>query len=657
MALNKNKTTDQAVHTLALIDPDHGPSPLRELAPHLPPLPERSVVDSEALRRFFCPRFLTDPQFEKQLAIGIQVGVPVDSQLIAEELVDETTYYAQLAQEIGAAFIGPNEASLLWLDGSDLLRSQQGFDQTQLYLFKGGVAICPRGLGPQTLREITKHLRAVLEARVPGDVPDIRIVSPGAVKASIELKFRNALLETACRGLFHEAPHQSAKGGLAAWQWLGLFGGSWLLLYGYLTAPTKTILALSLFFSLFFFFLICLRLGAAMLQSRLALGFGQKPPRFEGADRELPVYTLLVPLFKEANILPQLIRALNSLDYPKAKLDIKLLLEAVDAETIKAVRSMKLPPCYHIVIVPDALPRTKPKALNYGLALSRGSYVVIYDAEDIPDPDQLKQALAVFGRSGPDLATLQAKLNFYNASQNWLTKQFTVEYCSLFDGLLPAFHFFELPIPLGGTSNHFRRDALLETGGWDAYNVTEDADLGMRLYRRGFRSAVLVSTTYEEATSGFYSWLCQRTRWLKGWMQTYYVHMRQPVQLLRELGGWKFLGFQAIIGGPILAALAHPVFLGILIWQMPYQNLPVTLSLVGLWVLSLFNLTAGYIATMWLGVVTLRLRQLAGFAFAVITIPLYWIFISLAAYRALLQLIYAPFHWEKTHHKGQKQQP
>ncbi len=283
--------------------------------------------------------------------------------------------------------------------------------------------------------------------------------------------------------------------------------------------------------------------------------------------------------------------------------------------------------------------------------------MVIYDAEDLPEPDQLKKALGLFAHHDDTVATLQAKLNFYNPRESWLAKQLTVEYCSLFDGLLPAFRLFDFPLPLGGTSNHFRRDALVEVGAWDAFNVTEDADLGMRLYRHGFRSEVLMSTTYEEAAARFRDWLPQRTRWMKGWMQTYYVHMRQPLRLLRQMGLWKFLGFQAIIGGVIFSHLAHPVFLGLLLWEMPFDTLPSDLSLIVLWVLSLFNLSFGYLVTMWLGLFTIKLRSLPGFFIAILTLPFYWILMSLAAYRALFQLLYAPFYWEKTHHKGLSSQP
>jgi len=202
--------------------------------------------------------------------------------------------------------------------------------------------------------------------------------------------------------------------------------------------------------------------------------------------------------------------------------------------------------------------RTKPKALNYALPLARGEFVVIYDAEDRPEPDQLRRALH---RGGPpNLAAVQARLNLYNASDSWLTSQFTIEYCALFDGLLPALDRLSLPIPLGGTSNHFRASALRWLMAWDAFNVTEDADLGIRLARSGYRCQVVASTTHEEAPARLMCWLRQRTRWLKGYVQTWLVHMRSPAALWRELGPRGFLAFQIMVGGTVLSALAHPWF-------------------------------------------------------------------------------------------------
>ncbi len=249
-------------------------------------------------------------------------------------------------------------------------------------------------------------------------------------------------------------------------------------------------------------------------------------------ESELPTYTVLVPLYKEREIADKIVSAALSLDYPREKLDVKLLLEEDDDETRRAVEGMDLPGCVEVVIVPKGLPRTKPRACNHGLERARGEFLVIYDAEDRPDRDQLKKAVSIFRqlertRKARKVVCLQAKLNYYNPRQNWLTKFFTLEYTQWFDLFLPGLHVLGVPIPLGGTSNHFRTDALRELGGWDPFNVAEDCDLGMRLYKKGYRTAVFDSTTWEEANSDLGNWIRQRSRWVKGYVQTHLVHTRE----------------------------------------------------------------------------------------------------------------------------------
>ena len=626
---------------------------LGDLCTELAPFPQPSGLDDAALADLIVGQFCSQSLFQTMRLKANTLGIPVDALLIAEGHMREEAFYQALADQMGVDFIGVDQATCLRLRFADGPRLLHNFYQSHLFVTEDGLALCPRGLGASSLVAVLLQVQnKVNQLGASFNSIRIKLVAPSVVVHHYQTSFQDKILDQACHGLMNSYPKQCAKGGPSAWQWLGLVGLAGILIYQGYYAWEEFWLGLFALCSVFFFLLISLRLAACLVRGKLALDFRQRPPLYEGSDRDLPIYTLLVPLFKEAHMLPQLIEGLGKLDYPKPKLDIKLLLEESDPETIEAANALDLPPHYQVLIVPDAKPRTKPKALNYGLALARGTHVVIYDAEDLPEPDQLKKALALFARHDDTVATLQAKLNFYNPRESWLAKQFTVEYCSLFDGLLPAFRLFDFPLPLGGTSNHFRKAALVEVGAWDAFNVTEDADLGMRLYRHGFRSEVLMSTTYEEAAARFRDWLPQRTRWMKGWMQTYYVHMRQPLLLLRQMGLWRFLGFQAIIGGVIFSHLAHPVFLGLLLWEMPFDTLPSDLSLIVLWVLSLFNLSFGYFVTMWLGVFTIKLRSLMGFSFAILTLPFYWILMSIAAYRALFQLLYAPFLWEKTHHKG-----
>ena len=237
-----------------------------------------------------------------------------------------------------------------------------------------------------------------------------------------------------------------------------------------------------------------------------------------------------------------------------------IAVEADDRETRAAIaaRNNRMPVV--VIPVPTQGPRTKPKALNVALPFARGTFTVIYDAEDRPEPNQLRYALQAFRAGGDDLACVQARLCIDNSADSWLARLFTAEYAGQFDVFLPGLAALRLPLPLGGSSNHFHTAILREVGGWDPYNVTEDADLGMRLARFGYRSDVIDSTTYEEAPAHFGPWLRQRTRWFKGWIQTWLVHMRQPGRLLRDLGLPGFLTFQLIVGGNALAALVHPLF-------------------------------------------------------------------------------------------------
>jgi len=622
---------------------------------HLPELPRSSVVDVEELRLLICDGLVTSDVFEQALVHASDLGVPVDGYLVQTGLMDETAYFQRLARAIGIDYIGIDKALAVrpgWEERAFVTTSSFA---SQVFNSENGVVIAPWGLGVSALKAYIEQVQNILIDQSSAESAlHVTLTSRLVATQAFKHFYKDQLIANARDGLANLSEIECAKGGLSWWQKLGLIAGLAGLVYGFMHAPSAMILGLSLFFSIFFFLLISLRVGTCLLQAKSALGLPTNQDFSLLADRDLPVYTILVPLFKEAHMVPQIVQALRALDYPEVKLDIKLLLEEGDLPTIAAALDMKLPAFFDVLIVPSCQPQTKPKALNYGLLFAKGEYVVIFDAEDLPDPSQLKQALVLFAQNNEHLACVQAKLNFYNGRQNWLTKQFCVEYCSLFDGVLPSLGAFGFPLPLGGTSNHFRADVLVGVGGWDPFNVTEDADLGMRLYRRGFYARVLPSTTHEEACSGLKNWFMQRTRWLKGWMQTYMVHMRTPFKLLRELGLWKFIGFQAIIGGPIFSCLAHPIFLAILFWQMPFAELPNNFWVLGLWVLSLFNLSIGYLATMWLGVIGLRLRNLSGFLFSILTIPLYWILISLAAYRALFQFIYAPFHWEKTHHTGQQ---
>ncbi len=367
-------------------------------------------------------------------------------------------------------------------------------------------------------------------------------------------------------------------------------------------------------------------------------------------ERHLPVYTILVPLYHEADVVPRLLRDLDALDYPRTRLDIKLLCEADDLETIDRVRALSLPPHVHLVVVPDGQPKTKPKACNYGLQLATGTYCVIYDAEDRPDPDQLKKALVAFDRATDDVVCIQSKLNYYNQDQNLLTSWFANEYSMQFELVLPAMGASGSPIPLGGSSNHFKTHVLRELGGWDPFNVTEDADLGIRLHREGYRTAMVDSTTLEEASSRVGTWVRQRSRWNKGYLQTWLVHMRHPLELLRQTGVRGFVSFNLTMA-TTLVLLMNPLF-----WTLTTAYVLTQWSAIDAVYPSLVFYTAslmlvvGNFVFVYLNVAGSLQRGEFGLTRAALLSPVYWALMSLAAWRGFLQLFTNPFFWEKTEH-------
>ncbi|MET0550075.1 MAG: glycosyltransferase family 2 protein [Xanthomonas sp.] len=368
-------------------------------------------------------------------------------------------------------------------------------------------------------------------------------------------------------------------------------------------------------------------------------------------DEDLPVYTVLVPMYKEPDVLPILANALRRLDYPTSKLDVKLVLEADDTETIEAAKALGLEAFFEIIRVPPSQPKTKPKACNYALRFARGQMLTIYDAEDKPEPDQLKRVVAAFRKSPADVACIQARLNYYNADENWLTRMFTLEDTLWFDFYLPALETLRIPIPLGGTSNHFRLDILRKVHAWDPYNVTEDADLGVRLTQQGYRVSVVNSTTFEEANVSIPNWVRQRSRWLKGYMQTWLVHMRNPVQLYRSTGARGFWGFQLFVGGTFFTALAAPLmWLSYGLWLAVGSKFFDPFFPPALLYLSLLNLLLGNGFLIYMTLVAAFKRDYFRLAPYALTVPLYWLLQSIAAYKGLWQLIRNPFYWEKTTH-------
>ncbi|MEM7295204.1 MAG: glycosyltransferase [Pseudomonadota bacterium] len=390
-----------------------------------------------------------------------------------------------------------------------------------------------------------------------------------------------------------------------------------------------------------------LKIAAALVQLWPA-----RPVHTEGKQvvARQPSVSLLIPLYREGAIFAALIERLSAIDYPRELLDVILVLESDDEVTERALAGVTLPPWMRVLEVPPGNVKTKPRALNFALDHCKGSIIGVYDAEDAPEPAQLKKITRAFALSPPDVACLQGRLDYYNPRKNWLSRCFTLEYATWFGIVLPGLERLRLPIPLGGTTLFFRRDVLEELGAWDAHNVTEDADLGIRLARRGYRTCLVDTVTLEEPNCRFWPWVKQRSRWLKGYAITYLVHMRRPSALLRDLGLRGFIGFQVLFAGSLTSFALAP-----LLWSFWPLLFGATHPLSTLWgpgvilaICTLFFVTEviSILITSVAGVHAGH-RRLIGYAPTLIA---YFPWASVALYKALWELLYKPFFWDKTEH-------
>jgi glycosyltransferase XagB len=463
---------------------------------------------------------------------------------------------------------------------------------------------------------------------------------------------RLTALEEAVSGLRLRRPEFSASRVLSRAQGRILIILAFLVAAGLIIAPLTTGVALSGAFAALYTVILAHNI---MVFRRVV----RRPGAIEVSDDEaraipddaLPIYTILVAAYREPEVVAATLRALEQLEYPHDRLDIKLLLEADDEATRTAARAGRPSANVEVVLIPPAQPRTKPKALNFGLTLARGSLVTVYDAEDRPEPLQLRRAVVAFSRCDPRIACLQAKLEYYNPGQNLLTGWFAVEYLSWFGRTLPAIAGGATPVPLGGTSTHMRRDALAQIGAWDPYNVTEDCDIGVRLYRLGYRTAILDSTTYEEANSDLINWVKQRSRWYKGFTQTWLVHMRRPVRLWHDLGPRGFCGFNLLVGATTLTALFNPGFWALtLSWFIAHPAFIQNIFPNWVYFPGLISMIVGNFLAYYTGLVTIRAADRTELTKAALLFPMYWALMSIGAWRAFLQLLVSPFVWEKTTH-------
>ncbi len=567
------------------------------------------------------------------------IGVGAERVLICADAITEEAYLAALARSLDTSFERLDDVSradcplddnrLIQAAAAGLLPLRQGRGLVWI--------VVPRGVTARRLCDPSRPWPALLRS--------FRLTSSERLRHFVTRHTQQALGRRAAndlrltRPLFSNAPPDRGRRGFTITALL-------LLAVAFLAvAPGAMIEALSAALCMLFLAAAMLRLLSACFAGRAA------PPPLHIADHELPIYTIVCALYREAAVVDQLVAALRALDYPPEKLDVKFVLEADDNRTRRALARLNLGPPFEVIIAPPIGPRTKPKALNVALPFARGSYTAVYDAEDAPEPDQLRRAVASFRQAGKGLACVQASLTIDNTLDNWLARMFTANYAGQFDAFLPGLAALQLPFPLGGSSNHFRTAVLRKVGGWDPYNVTEDADLGIRLYRLGYRSTALPSATYEEAPTRFVAWLSQRTRWYKGWMQTWLVHMRRPTRLLRELGLAGTVAFQIYFAANVLAALIHPLFMAGICYTLLALPTPWAHAVLDNAVpIFTAGLLSGYGSTIVLDVIGLRRRGLLVHAWVLALTPLHWLLLSLAAWRALFQLLRDPQGWEKTEH-------
>jgi cellulose synthase/poly-beta-1,6-N-acetylglucosamine synthase-like glycosyltransferase len=618
----------------------HNNKPDGEVAHNL----ERPVASLELEARLLHSLGISKPLLARMIQRAVQTGASIEEELLASGEIEEDAYFAGLARMYGLAFLADIPAELV-VDHRSI--DSQLTEPQMLRLHYPDrppvMAIVPGIMELESMRarlQCSNHL-----------ADDMVVTTPSALRQAVWRVGEERRARSAVHQLFDTARLNSARLVVTGDQ--GFLAGLLVCVISLAAtlAPHLCLAIIHLLLSIFHLSGLFLRL-MVVAQGR------KRPPRgamLETGTGHLPVYTVMVAIYREASVVPQLLAALDALDWPKSRLDIKIVCEADDAETLAAIRKARPGPHIEVVEVPAMAPRTKPKALTYALAGARGEFLTIYDAEDRPHPQQLREAYHAFRLASPDLACLQAPLVIANAGESWISAIFAFEYAALFRRVLPALGLHRMPLPLGGTSNHFRTRVLTECGGWDPFNVTEDADLGMRLHRMGYRAATITLPTLEDAPVSFRVWLGQRTRWYKGWLQTWLVLMRHPVRTGREMGWLSFLVFQLLVGGMIVAALTHP---GMLIFVtasilslMAFDRPEAGLFMSAMLGIDVVNIIGSYAVFFALGASPMTDREKRGMGWKWMMIPVYWMAISLAAWKAVVELRLRPFYWNKTPHK------
>ena len=557
--------------------------------------------------------------------------------LLSEGKIIEEAYYRALATHLGCEYYTGDSPLADSFDAVKGLRCGVG-------------PLEPRTAGPRILVAPNAHcVPRLIEATRSGSIRSgsFALASPQRFASLVRAYRGSELLNVALDRL---PPSLTAREGMSGFQTAAV-GVAAILAFFLGVSNFELLQALSsaalwLIFS-----------ASVTLRSMAAIATAPEIFALKVPDAELPNYTVVVALYREASVVEDLVKAIDALDYPKGKLDIKLVVEQRDVETFSRIVELRLPARYEVVVAPLGKPQTKPRALNIALSSARGELIVVYDAEDIPAPDQLRLAASRFA-ADKDLDCLQARLVIRNHGESWLSKLFAIEYAVLFDVINPGLCSLNLPIPLGGTSNHFRVRSLVAVGAWDEWNVTEDADLGVRLSRFGYRVKALNSDTSEEAPFEVVNWFRQRVRWQKGWMQTLIVHSRRPIFFWRDLGPRRAVAAATLIVGAIFGCMFWPVFAVGTIWRAltaghgaltPWREMidvfTYILALSGVWTVLLPALVAA------------RFRRLKVTASTLVVLLVYYLLVSAATWAAMIDLVLRPHYWAKTAHGRSRHAP
>jgi cellulose synthase/poly-beta-1,6-N-acetylglucosamine synthase-like glycosyltransferase len=564
-------------------------------------------------------------------------GISVDSAILTSGAVEEPVFYRALAIHLGVAFLDGDIGLGPGTRHPNAIRA--GIAPLALYHAQEWV-VAPRGA------VVVALIRMARSGRL--SPLSLAITTPSNLSRCVQAHATETIARDASNALSAFDPSLCARSGPTLAQGCAALGTAVVGALAYGAAPELAATCFSFALSCLFLPTILLRLFSASA----SLAQGRQAPWRAVADHRLPTYSIVVALHREARVAAHLATALDAIDYPRGKLDIKLVLEADDVATRHALESLRLASAYEIVIAPPGLPRTKPRALNVALPLLRGQLVAVFDAEDVPAPGQLREAAERFLHAPRQLACLQASLAIDNIEDSWLTKLFAIEYAILFDVLHHGTAELRLPLALGGSSNHFRTDVLREVGGWDAWNVTEDADLGMRLARFGYRTSTITSTTHEEAPARLTAWLTQRRRWSKGWMQTFITLSRNPRRLVREMGVRQVAVLVMMMTALVIVPPLWPVFAGLIVCDLAHHGLPSPTTPFAVIEATLWVSVAvsGAGSLIWLALLGMRRRDLLGlWPYLPLLIP-YHLLMSVAAWAALYDLVLRPFHWHKTEH-------